>query len=254
MSQKMSVSNTSYTFSKLQHMIMGNSAFTTQFTRSENTFLQSGSSSRRTVSSRRHRRRCKDSRKNSKDKWEAKEIPREVVMELFDIHNNRTPQRYFEEFIPLYPKSSSLLFTRYKPTQRCESFYKEWFQRAEKSSYRRLITKAFIECDAELRAFSKVNKLNEYPMIAEAVKQERPRDILMEDLLLFFTNIGIRDILKLKKGMYQVWTEDNTDSLTKSNKDNALEVENLYVPENKEMSSSNSSDTDSVESCEVEND
>lgn len=191
------------------------------------------------------KKKCKD----LEPKWTAKEIPRDVVMELFNIHQNRTPQKCFEQFIPLYPKSSSLLFGKYKVPYPSESFFKEWLQRLEQSPYKRLITKIYIECDVELKIFNEINKMNEYPMIPEAPKQERPIDILMEDLLLFLTNIRLRDILKLKKNTYQMWTEDYARSIAKSNADELLEIEALYMPENKEMGSSNSSTADSNDSC-----
>lgn len=170
-------------------------------------------------------------------------------MELFNIHHNRTPQQCFEDFIPLYPKSSSLLFGKYKVPYPSESFFKEWLQRLEQSPYKRLITRIYIECDVELKIFNEINNMNEYPMIPEPPKQDRPIDILMEDLLLFLTNIRLRDILKLKKNAYQVWTEEYARSIAKSNADDLYEIEALYMPQNKEMSSSNSSIADSSDSC-----
>lgn len=231
--------------------------------RSNKTTVPSASSYRTTVSnsttqySPQQSCRCRPSIRSSKQKLQSQEIPRDAVMELFDLHQNRTSPKCFEDFIPLYPKSSSLLFGRYRAPRQSVSFFKEWLARLERSTPNsiRLIIKAFIECDVELKIFNEINKMNEEPMIPEVfIKQSRPQEILLEDLLLFLTNIRLRDILKLKKDHYQMWTEEYAKSLAKSDEEALLEVEALYVTE-MDLSSSNSSNhVDSNDSCEAHKD
>lgn len=180
-------------------------------------------------------------------KYEAKEIPQEAVMELFDMHHNRTPQRCFEEFFPLYPKSSSVLVNKYKVPNTSESCLGTWFSHLDRSSYARLLTKIFIECDFELKVFNELNQMNEFPMIEAAPKAELRKDKLVEDLLLFLTNIRLRDILKLKKTSYQVWTEEYEERM-KSSSEELLKVEDLFVLDKEIIISSSSSSQDTYKS------
>lgn len=172
---------------------------------------------------------------NSKQKHEAKEIPHQAVMELFDMHYNRTPQKYFEEFYPLYPKSSSLLAPKYKVPYPSENFLGDWMT-SDLIIHNRLLTKIFIGCDFELEVFNEINKMNEYPMIDAAPHQELRKDRLTEDLLLFLTNVRLRDVLKLKKHTYEVWTEEYAKNVEEVSK--AVAVEELFVPELFNISSS----------------
>lgn len=200
-----------------------------------------------------YRNRQKALKCNFKPRNVAKEIPHQAVMELFDMHHNRTAQKYFEEFFPLYPKSSSLLVSKHKVSHSSESILENWLSRnSNAKAHNRLLTKIFIGCDFELEVFNELNNMNESPMIKEAPQQDLRKDKLTEDLLLYLTNIRLRDVLKLKKHSYEVWTEEYRKNIETISEEAVDGIEELFVPEmfksssdtDDEISSSSNTDDD----------
>lgn len=119
----------------------------------------------------------------------------------------------------------------------------------------KLVSKVFRECEKEMKRFDAINCMNEPPMIPdEEGRRGVPTDVLAEHLLLFLTNVRLRDILKLKKSSYQEWSEEYARSLIEASKLEGFDgVEALYVLE-KEMSNSSSSaesaDLSTGDNCE----
>lgn len=198
-----------------------------------------------------HKLEDKEYNGKSKKKCEAREIAPEAVMELFNMHHNKTPPQCFEEFIPLYPKSSSFLSPKGKSPKETISFTRDFLRDMYRLPNKRIINKVFIRCGVDLRIFNDINKMNEPPMIEEAPIQDLHKNMLVEDLLLFLTNIRLRDILKMKKKSFEMWNQESEKDLENHCENDAdaevmLEIEALFASREK-MRSSDSSDLDNFE-------
>lgn len=186
-----------------------------------------------------YRKKQKACRYNLRYIREGKEIPHKAIMELFEIHHNRTPQKCFEEFIPLYPKTSSVLLARYRVPYPSKVSLADWLTEIIRLPQKRFLTKTFLACEFELKVFNELNKMNEFPMIENAPQQELRKDKLVEDMLLFLTNVRLCDILKLKKSKYEVWTE-NYRKCAHISSEESVKVEDLYLTQNSLTSTSES--------------
>lgn len=188
----------------------------------------------------------------SNEQWKfvprPKNIPQKTVLGLFNLHNNRTPPKHFDRFIPLYPKTSSFLIDNYLAPHPSANVLEECPPIPDK----KLLVKVFTVCRDELEAFNDLNRMNDHPMIEEEhenVRQGGVKWLLFEDVLLFLTNLRIRDILGLKKREYLLPTDEyfsGGPKVSASFSEEEVEVEVLY-PAERDISSSSSSST--FESC-----